>query len=87
MNRLTAIVDAYIVIDIENLVQEIVRDYNYTNMSEISRDDIFEYISDHTTYMSGKNSSAIFRVSDGNNIASIDSDIVNKIMAYITESQ
>ena len=85
---ITAEVGAYVEIDVEQLVSEIMREYGYSEKSEISNDDIFEYISDHISYLKNRYSdcSSIDVVADGPSIFSLDEKTRSAIMDYINEA-
>lgn len=82
---ITANVEAFVEIDVEKLVSEILRDYKYSDKSEISVDDIYEYIADHISYLKSRHSDcrSIDVVDDGPSICSIDANTLSIIEDYI----
>lgn len=82
---ITAEVGAYVEIDVEQLVSEIMKEYGYSDKSEIGSEDIFEYISDHISYLKSRDSdcSSIDVVEDGPSIFSLDEKTRSAIMEYI----
>lgn len=85
---ITAEVGAYVEIDVEQLVSEIMKEYGYSEKSEIGSEDIFEYISDHISYLKSRYSdcSSIDVVADGPSIFSLDEKTRNAIMDYINKA-
>ena len=82
---ITAEVGAYVEIDVEQSVSEIMKEYGYSEKSEIGSEDLFEYISDHISYLKSRYSdcSSIDVVEDGPSIFSLDEKTRSTIMEYI----
>ena len=83
--RITATVEAYVKIDVDLLIAEIMKDYGYSDKSEISTEDIYEYISDHIPYIKGVDCESIEEIEGGHSISCIDFETLRKIKEYIKE--
>lgn len=81
--RITATVEAYVKIDVDLLIAEIMKDYGYSDKSEISTEDIYEYISDHIPYIKGVGCESIEEIEGGHSISRIDFETLRKIKNYI----
>ena len=65
---------ANVELDIEEIVDAILREYEDTSIEDVNMDLIYEYVEDHITYMKGKNGArGIDVVADGPSIDGFES--------------
>ena len=85
MRPIIATVEAYVEIDLEQLVDEILKVYDLDNKSQITREQINEYIGDNVSYLRSRGSDclSIDVVSDGPSISSVSDETLRVIEKYI----
>lgn len=65
---------ANVELDIEKIVDAILREYEDTSIEDVNMDLIYEYVDDHITYMEGENGArGIYIVADGPSISGFES--------------
>ena len=85
MRPIVATVEAYVEIDLEQLVEEILKVSDLDNKSQITRELINEYIGDNVSYLRSRRSDclSIDVVSDGPSISRVSDETLRVIEKYI----
>lgn len=76
---------ANVALDVEEIIRDISRD-SETPISEITMDDIFDYVNSGVSYISG-NKPGISSVEDGWSLERFDDSTYNEIEKILTEMQ
>ena len=81
-------VTANIDLDVEAIVYAIIDDYGYESANDVSMDDIYEYISNHITYLDKQwGGRGIRVVEDGPSISGFDSRAYDEIEQILESMQ
>ena len=81
-------VTANIELDVEAIIEAIIRDYEYDSANDVSMDDIYEYIDNHITYLDNQwGGRGIQIVEDGPSINGFDSRTYDEIEQILESMQ
>ena len=81
-------VTAYIDLDVESIIEAVISEYGYASANDVRMDDIYEYVSDHITYLDKQwGGRGIRIVEDGPSISGFDSRTYDEIEQILESMQ
>ncbi len=86
MSKIVATVEAFVDIDVEELINAVSKEYGMP-IEDISMDDIYDYVSNGISYLEGRGAKGVYIVCDGPSITGFTERTYDDIERVLTEMQ